>query len=214
MYDKLQQLLAHRNPRFVCRVAGARKGGPDKHIAHIDHVITPPVDADTLAGMRSQLGELPELFAFYERYGSLRLYRDSVDSPGIGCASAFYIAPPEAWAELRSDVGDWFSQLDEDEAAEFLPDWVSDCVAIGEVPNSGNYFLMPMVGEERGKVFEFEHDGFEFIERGASFEDFVEKLADVNEELLRDIGGHTRYDDGVTDYQWMPSAYLHDGKSG
>jgi len=37
---------------------------------------------------------------------------------------------------------------------------------------------MPLVGEKCRKMSEFEHDGVEFIKRGANFEVFVEKLAD------------------------------------
>lgn len=208
MFERLQALLGHRNPRFGCRAAGGTERGA--HTVFIDHETTPPLDERTLADMVTQLGDLPELFAFYRRFGSLRLYRDTLTQPAIGQASAYFIAPPDAWAELRQGVDDWLDGIDEEELAEFAPDWLHDCIAFGEIPNSGNTFLLPLQGPDRGKVFEFEHDGLEFLERAPGFEAFVERLALPDEDLLRDIGGHTRYTDGRTPLQWMPESYRHD----
>ena len=81
---------------------------------------------------------------------------------------------------------------------------------IGEVPNSGNYFMVPLCGEDIGKVFEFEHDGFEFIEAGTSFSDFLNGKSVVTDELLQEILGHTRYSDGVSDTQWLCESYQFD----
>ncbi|MFO1321603.1 MAG: hypothetical protein U1F52_18490 [Burkholderiales bacterium] len=203
-------MLRHRNPRFVCRAAG----GPDlrdrEHTSVIDHEVTPALDAGALADLRSQWGDLPALIGFYERFGSLRLYRDSVTRHDIGRASAYYIASPDTWAGLHESVVDWLGDIDEEERAEFVPDWLDGCIAIGQIPNSGNTFLVPVTGTDRGKVFEFEHDGLEFIERADTFEAFVEQLATVDEARLRDIGSHTRSSDGQTPLQWMPVSYLHD----
>ena len=91
-----------------------------------------------------------------------------------------------------------------------MPAWIDSFVVVGEVPNSGNYFLVPLEGDDRGKVFEFEHDGFEFIERGSTFAGFVEQISTVNEALLAEILGHTRYADGQSSVQWLCEQYLFD----
>lgn len=209
MFQQLQELLQHRNPRLVCEAAG-NKPNAGEHIAHIDHVLTPGLDTNALAELRQQVGDLPHLLAFYERYGSVRLFRDSIEDQWIGRASAYYIAPPDEWGELHDGAQSWFDDLSEDEARELLPDWIHEYVVVGEIPQSGNYFLMPLVGESRGKVYLFDHDGYVFIERGGNFEEFVDSLARVDAEHLDEIGGHTRYSDGKTEYQWMPNQYLHD----
>ena len=206
-YTALKSLLEHSHPRLICTPASNLGTKERQHTVFIDHQVSPPLDAATLRQLRAQLGDLPHLLSFYEQYGSVRLFQDLKHTAHIGRASAYYIAPPEAWPELHSFVEDWFSQLSEEEAKEFQPDWVSDYLAVGEIPNSGNYFLIPLVGKRRGWVFEFEHDGFEFIERGANFEEFVESLASVAHEHLERIGGHTRYTDGVTEAQWLAVAY-------
>ncbi len=208
MFQQLQELLQHRNPRFVCEAAGD-KPNAGEHIAHIDQEVTPGLDANALADLRQQVGDLPHLLAFYERYGSVRLFRDSIEGKWSGKASAYYIAPPDEWAEFRDGAESWFDDLDEEDQ-ETLPDWISNYVVVGEIPQSGNYFLVPLVGESRGKVYTFDHDGYVFSERGGNFEEFVDSLARVDAEHLDDIGGHTRFSDGKTEYQWMPHQYFHD----
>ena len=176
----------------------------------IGHEVSPPLDEDSLSELAAQLGNVPELLEFYRHWGSVRLYCDTVFKPPVGHASAFYIAPPEAWAELKDDFERWTDNLDDDERQDLLPAWIDSFVVVGEVPNSGNYFLVPLEGDDRGKVFEFEHDGFEFIERGSTFAGFVEQISTVNEALLAEILGHTRYADGQSSVQWLCEQYLFD----
>ncbi|PZV02871.1 MAG: hypothetical protein DCF32_14600 [Leptolyngbya sp.] len=153
---------------------------------------------------------MSEVLEFYRRWGSARLYCDTVYNEPIGYAAAFFIAAPASWPVLREGFEDWLDDLDEDERAELLPEWCDRCVAIGEIPNSGNYFLLPIEGNERGKVFMFDHDGFEFTERGQNFEEFIKTLCTVNDALLQEIRGHTRYSNGKTAVQWLCQQYLYD----
>ena len=127
----------------------------------------------------------------------------------VGDDSAFFIGNPDDWATLKKDFLLWFEYLDEEEE-ELLPDWLGTCMVIGEVPRSGNYLLMPMSGDLTGYVFEFEHDGFEFIERGKNFDEFLSYVSTVNESLIQDILCHTRYSDGETQIQWMADEYQYD----
>lgn len=208
-FAALQELLQRRNQRFVCTDTGWPEPGPDRHVAVIRHEVTPPLDDSTLAALEEQIG-IPELLAFYQRWGSARLYCDTIHREPIGFASAFYIAPPGSWAELQDRFEGWLEILDPEERADLLPAWIDAYVVVGEVPNSGNYFLVPLEGADRGKVFDFEHDGFEFIERAPDFEQFVDGLCTVNEALLFEILGHTRYADGKSSIQWLVREYLYD----
>lgn len=209
MFNDLKHLLTHANARFVCVAAGDHVTNSKRFTTPIDHEASPPLDDCSLSELAQIVGDQPEVTAFYRQWGSLRLFRGLHELPSIGRASAYYIAPPTAWPEIRESVEDWWSHLGEEELQEFLPEWISNYAAIGEIPNSGNYFLMPLEGADRGKIFEFEHDGFEFIERGATFESFVNSLADTGASHLEQISGHTRYSDGQTASQWMPERYLH-----
>lgn len=196
MYTALATLLQRKNQRIICTDTGWPEPGPDRHVAVIRHDVGPPLNARSLQELQTQFGDIPELMEFYRRYGTIRLYCDT-----IGDASAFFIAPPEMWPELREYFEGWIDGLDDDERVELIPDWIADYIVIGEVPNSGNYFLMPLAGTDRGKIFEFEHDGFEFIERGANMAEFVDSISTINEALLDEILGHTRYSDGKSSIQ-------------
>jgi len=205
MYIELETMLNRKNQRLVCCDNEWPVPGPHRHIAYIRHDVEPPVDAQTLDDIRKQVGDLPEILAFYQRYGSVRLYADT-----IGDGSAFFIAPPADWAGLKECFTGWIEHLDEDERSECLPEWIDDCLVIGEVPQSGNYFLLPLMGADRGKIIEFEHDGFEFIERGPNMAVFMATLCTVTKELLNEILGHTRYWDGQTGIQWLCEEYHYD----
>jgi hypothetical protein len=137
--------------------------------------------------------ELPieELSPFYSTFASLRLYCNPVSGD-----SAFYIATPGEWPYLEEDLRMWFEGLSEAECAELLPSWIEDCVVIGEIPASGNYLLVPLVGPERGWVFEFEHDGFEFIACAHSVEQFIQQVLDPDTLTLKGMSSHMCFMDG------------------
>ena len=202
---KLDALLNRKNQRFMCRDTGWPEPGPKQHVAYIKHVVQPPAPASVLAVLLKRLRAVPQLAAFYERYGSVRLYCDTV-----GSDSAFYIADPDDWASLKIGFRTWLELLSPDEEEELLPDWVDNYIVIGEVPYSGNYFLVPLSGEVTGHVFEFEHDGFEFIDRGKNFDAFLDYVSTVNASLIEDILCHTRYSDGETETQWLAQEYQFD----
>lgn len=205
MLTELESLLERKNQRFVCRNSGGSERGSLEYIAPITHEVEPPLDEEALQALQTDLGDLPEAIAFYQRFGGLRLYCDTV-----GYASAFYLAPPESWNELDDHFSGWLDILDEDEQAELIPDWLSEYAVIGEVPDSGNYFLLALAGDERGKIFEFEHDGFEFIERGENLAAFIAAICKVDDALIQEIRTHTRYSDGKTSTQWLAEEYHYE----
>jgi hypothetical protein len=203
--SKLDVLLSRKNQRFICIDTGWPEPGPERFTAHIEHIVDPPIsDAESIE-LIQQIQSVPQLGALYEKYGSIRLYCDT-----IGDDSAFYIAAPEEWAGLRWLFSNWLNLLGEEEAEQLLPEWIKDYLVIGEIPQSDNYFLVPMFGDAAGSVFEFEHDGFEFIERGQDIDAFLSYLTTINASLIQSILGHTRYSDGVTDTQWLANEYQFD----
>jgi hypothetical protein len=208
MFKELDTLLARKNQRFVCYAAGGTaKSGP-RFTAHIEHEVAPPLDEAGIASLRKQVGDLPEVIAFYQRYGGLRLYCDKIKNTHAYHAAAYCIAPPADWFEYANDFLPWIDMLDEEDAEDVLPDWISDYVVIGEIPNSANYILMPLAGPERGTIVEFYHDGCEFVKRSAGLEDYIAMIGNPTPTLLHRIDA--RYADGKTDKQWICEEYHYD----
>jgi hypothetical protein len=203
-FSQLDSFLARKNQRFICIDNGWPKPDPERHIAMLAHNYTDPLSAEELALLKEQIPAIPQLAAFYSRYGSLSLYCDT-----IGDDFAFYIAEPEEWAKLKTYFEGWLEHLDDDDR-DFLPEWLDDYIVFGEVPHSGNYYLMPLSGTEAGKVFLFDHDGFEFTEEGHDLAAFIGKITTVNDALINEILSHTRYRDGKTDTQWLANSYAFD----
>lgn len=207
-FAALDELLQRKNQRFICDPAGLSTPGSSQFIAHIEHEVASPLTAGEIEKLRSLIPGVPQLLDFYERFGSIRLYRDTTyHAPWRGHSSAFFLAHPEQWAELKDDLLLWFDNLDPDEEEDCLPEWFDDYVVIGGVPNSGNYYLVPLSGIEAGTVYEFEHDGFEFIKQAQSIVEFVAYIATPTDNLAQEISGHTRYFDGTTDTQWLATRY-------
>jgi hypothetical protein len=130
---------------------------------------------------------------FYATYEHLVMYVDEHSGD-----AAYLIASPSQWQELDSQFRPWLESMEEDD----LPAWISDCIVVGEIPRSGNYLLLPAVGPDAGKVFEFEHDGFEFLELGASLPAFVLHTLDLDSRRLTAIASHMRFIRPGEQRQW------------
>jgi hypothetical protein len=185
---KLEQTVSEHSGVFYC----IGRGG-DKTITksvNFEHIFDPPVADPTVP----DIGMLKE---FYSTFGSLTLYhhKESGDA-------AYYVASPKEWESLFEYFSGWIDDLDEDEQDELLPVWIDDCVVIGEIPHSGNYLLVPTDGEMAGHVFEFEHDGFEFIDRGSNISDFVFNILKPNAIMLNNMVSHMTLAEGNEENQW------------
>jgi len=203
--ESLKILLNRRRQRFVCTPAGVDTDNKNDFTALITHKVTPPIEASRLKQLEKEIGCHDQLFELLSTYGSIRLYCDTLSED-----SAFYVAHPDEWQELQEDFSIWLDDLDDDEEEDLLPDWIDNVIVIGEIPSSGSYYLLPTVGAEKGKVYEFEHDGFEFIKVGEDIFSFVDKICTVTDDLIGNILSHTRYSDGKTDIQWLAQKYVYD----
>lgn len=148
--------------------------------ARFHHKSEPPVE--------SEVDVPPELLPFYRVFGSLTLYYDPVSSE-----AAFHIGSPAQWEDLDIGLRSWFEDLSEQEVEHLLPQWIDDCITFGEIPSTGNYLLMPLVGDKRGFIIEFEHDGYEFIEQAPDLEQFLRRLLDPSDATVGDMAGHMRF---------------------
>lgn len=144
-----------------------------------------------------EIPNIGKLVDFYETFGDLTLYYDQISGD-----AAIYIANPIQWDELKVLFSDWLDIVDEDEE-DLFPEWIENYIVIGEVPASGNYFLMPTQGDKAGYIFEFEHDGFEFIETAKDIEEFIFNLLFPDGQSLVNMASHMRFvESGDYETQW------------
>ena len=173
--------------QFTCSEIHREESTKTVSFRHAGSPPDPGVDVPNVQGLRD----------FYDTFGQLTLYL--ADESGD---AAFFIASPSQWSELDSDFRPWLEGIEEDEADDHLPVWIKDCLVVGEIPQSGNYLLVPTAGPDAGKVFEFEHDGFEFIELGQSLPDFVARTLDLDTSRLTAIASHVRFITPEENRQW------------
>lgn len=201
--DMLNVLLARKNQHFICTAAGQESY--DSFTARITHKTTEGLSKEYIENLEKRIGHQNQLFELLSHYSSVRLYCDTLSDD-----SAFYIAHPDEWSSLEEGFKIWIEDLSEEERDELLPQWFEEAIVIGEIPFSGNYYLYPVKGEFQGKIFEFEHDGFEFIEVGKGIFSFLDYICTVTDNLIQNIQSHTRYSDGKTDIQWLAQSYSYD----
>lgn len=203
--SNLDILIQKKGAMICCKDLYPKRSAVQTKIP-IKHIVSPGLDEELLDGLQQQIGDLPELISLYSKYGDIRLYIGEYADKCIGKPSAFYIAHPDVWNELKQSFLDWIEMEDN---PSYFPEWVQkeEYVVFGEIPNSGNYFVVSTAGEDNGKIFEFEHDGFKFVERGNTMQAFIDWISEPNDELINYICGHTRYSDGTIDTQWLPYKY-------
>ena len=186
--NDLEKSVSAHSGIFLCTMRGGDKSVSKE--VNFQHVYDPPVSI-------SEVPDIGMLKEFFESFGNLTLYyhKDSEDA-------AFYIANPEQWDSLLENFLEWIEDLDEEEQEELLPDWIDDCITIGEIPESGNYLLVPTTGELAGHVFEFEHDGFEFIDHSSNINEFVLSMLSPNSKTLTNIASHMTFIESNPMEQW------------
>jgi len=187
MIETLEDAVKSHSGEFICR------GIIDENNSrtfHFRHLADPPEESVSLPSV-------PGLEEFYRTFGALLLYFNEESQE-----SAFYIAAPAQWEALDGQFRMWLEGLDEEEMEEYVPAWVPDCIVVGSIPRSGNYLLVPSDGPECGKIFEFEHDGFEFIKLAESLPSFVEGALVPTSRELSSMASHLRFMSESSQEQW------------
>lgn len=183
MSDSIRDTVLSHSGEFLCEEIHRPE---NTKTVKFRHVASPPGEA-------SELPDIQGLRQFYEEFGSLSMYVD--DESGD---TAYHVAEPSRWAGLDGDFSPWIEDLDDD-TAEWMPAWIDTRIVVGESPLSGNYLLVPSEGPDAGKVFEFEHDGFEFIELAESLPDFALKSLRPDAGTLTAMASHLRFTSGEPD---------------
>lgn len=185
--DALRTAVMSHTGEFLCSQIQHSENTKTVEFRHIGSPPNPSVDVPKIEGLRD----------FYDTFAELTLYLDERTGE-----AAFLIASPSEWPQLDDYFRPWLDGIDEDEAADFLPGWVKSCLVVGEVPRSGNYLLVPTVGADAGVVFEFDHDGLEFIRLGDNLPDFVARTLDLDTQRLTGIASHIRFIEPSDSRQW------------
>lgn len=185
--EQLRIEVERHSGQFLCSEIHHQK---NSKTVHFRHVATQPDSS-------SAVPDVQGLRDFYSTFGQLMLYVEEESGD-----AAYFLASPAQWGELDFDFRPWLEGIDASEGDDYLPEWISDCIVVGEIPRSGNYLLVPSSGTEAGKVFEFEHDGFEFIEMGTSLPDFVARSLDLDASRLTAIASHVRFITESDSRQW------------
>jgi len=195
--QKFIDFISQPNPKFRCKDTGWPEPGPKRFIAQLKHIYYEPAGSSQIELIQSYLGKSAKAFIeFFSKLNGAVLYADTnSDAAGI------LIAPVEHWDNLTHHKDHWL-MLGED-----VPTWVKDSIAFGEIPNSGNFFLVIVSGEHCGKIFFLDHDCLEYEIFANNFEEFIEKVITDPPGLLNKLGCNTRYSDGETETQWIPEAY-------
>lgn len=198
------------DPRFACRGVGPEAREGDCWIAELSHELAPPASEAEIANIFRYFDDNPpkSLVTFYQSHNGATLYVDTRKNWAGFTTRGIYLAPVGEWPGLGSHASEWLGSLSEDEKNELVPAWTNNAVVFAEVPNSGNYFILGVEGEHHGKIFYFDHDGFEFEFFAQSFEEFLQKITSDPAKMLQDLGCYARYGDGRTSIQWIPEEYL------
>jgi hypothetical protein len=196
-YAKLKKLVSARSPVFLCEGAGNKSR--ERFVAHISHTLRPPATAKGFAQLQKMFPKCSkQLLAFYKLHNGCILYEDKLsDMAGIELAKI------SDMASMTEEVGKWIDIYDEEGTDPFRT-----AIAIGQVPCSGNYFVMQPSGEDAGKVFYFCHDDYREEPYANSFDEFLGRISESPCEMLLDLGCYARYSDRKTKTQWIPIEYF------
>lgn len=181
------------NPRFICQSV---KDPDERNVIPLKHNLNTPaseLDLEDLVGMPKALID------FYAKHNGCRLYT-TLD----GQSSAIYLATLDDWAVLGEEFLDELEHLDPNK----VPDWIDDTVAIGEVPDSGNTFLISLAEENEGSITYFDKTKSSFTPFAKDFESFLKRLASNPIKLLKDLGIQTSFGQNQT-----PDHYESDSKA-
>ena len=192
--QKLIEELNKQTGEFYCEAIDNKT---DTKIVEFKHIIEPPYESEIILKDTT-------LKEFYSAIGSLTLFYCS-----DGEEAAFYISHPSGWELLELAFDDWVDMLDEDEEKECLPDWFGEHKVIGEIPSTGNYILTVTEGNEKGAVYTFDHDGFEFEKLGDNITEFIRTTINPNSNILTGMASHMRFISGNSYQQWWIKELRH-----
>lgn len=199
----LTKLCSAKNPAFRCTAAGDRSG--KEFVARLLHVLCPPATKREVAQIKKHLGEYAApVLNLYSRHCGALLYRDTKSE-----TAGIHLLPPGLWPEAKKQVRELLGDMVDGPDGD--PDHILKGVPVATVPHSGNFFVLPVSGPNAGKVFYADHDGWYESAFAKDYDSFLAKVCKNPVKLLNEVlGCYARYEDGLTDEQWIPAEYFDD----
>ncbi len=186
--------------KFRCRPAGDKSG---EFTSETQSILNPP-SPDELDSIKEKLsGISTEIIEFYEKHNGAVFHFDSGQ-----INAGLLIHPIREWDEVTSEMMEWYDMMDEDVIDELDMEWLDDCIAFAEVPSSANYFVLVVNGENKGKVIYTDHEVAEPEVYAHTFNEFLARYLSKPVDEMMSLGCFTRYSDGKTDIQWIPSEII------
>jgi hypothetical protein len=157
----------------------------------VTHKLEAPAGSKELNKISKGIGDgAAQIVEFYDKHNGVQLYCQRE-------ASALEFFP----------VGQWRLKQNEMEQMLFEPDLAFEFqtkgTVFGEVSTSGNHLVL-----YQGKVYYSNYDGGDDTPLAESFFAFLTRICSDPAQLLHDLGGYTRYQDGKTNTQWIPKVYV------
>lgn len=200
--ERFDAHLSDPAPGFRCYACGAPSEKLD-FLARVENVVGKRGSAPVMGVVSRLCSDISALKHFVERHDGVLLYRDKQSEAG-GIAFFSALEWPSRTQEMRESMTAMGFAEDD------MPDWFHRGIVFGQIPRSGNYFVIQLRGAEAGKVFYCDHDDFRTEAIAQSFECFLNMIVDNPPEFLHQCGCYTRYSDGKTNTQWIPKEYVAD----
>lgn len=196
-----EQFIGAPQPVFLCRVSGE----PEEIVVPLRHIVGAPAPARALDEIRQRFGaHADQLLEFYARHDGFELYADE-----HGDTAGVVLYPVGEWTTATEGFRVWFPQNSSTDPSED-PDHVRSGIAIGSVPNSGNYFVMPTDGPSAGQVFYVPHGSWYDEEFATDFDGLLRRVIESPVKLLtEELGCYARYENGTS----IPELYAPDPKT-
>jgi hypothetical protein len=188
------------SPAFLCSRCGDPDGTPT-FIAEVEHRVGESASVADLELLRQTLGPgCGQAFEFYSQHDGITLYCDKRSH-----AAGIRFFPIGDWPRVTAEVRDDFRATGLDGMYGSL----LEGTVIGEVCNSGNFFLYQTSWRRRGRIYYLMHDPM--YEKPPGFRSLAGLLADIMADpavFLNAMGCYTRFSDGETDMQWIPERFV------
>lgn len=199
--NELLRLAEQSSGHFVCELIN---GDGQMRRIEFQHILGDESSPELLQLLENYIGDLPELLNLYRICGELKLYWDPVSDD-----SAYIIGSCARWQSFHDGMMSWVGILSDTEKAELLPVWFENALVFGEIPQSGDYLLIAGDGDEKGKIYRFYHDGFEFVRFASSVGEMIEKMFTLDADHLLDIATDIRFMEMKEPYeQWWIKEYV------
>ena len=199
-FDDFEKHLRYPAPGFQCSPAA------HTFIVKVKHRLGTPATRAGLALLKKSLGPATDktIARFYSKHDGALLYcQPGFDAVGI---QFFPIAKWEA--ATRECSSRW--------TGDGLDDWGDPLpkppggIVFAEIPHSGNFFVLRVEGKQTGKIFYENHENSDSAKKPLceSFEALLDMISSDPAKFLSDRGSYTRYSDGKTGLQWIPTKFL------